>query len=112
MDYVWRVLVLVPATSPISLAIFLVAALISSGFFRSAGSGIGLYFYSAVTALIIVPYILFVLYVFLMAAPLWTFSEAVGMMTVSLLISPLGLGWLVGMALGGTVRAVRKPRED
>ncbi len=111
MEYVWKVLLLAPATSPFSLVIFVVTVLISSGFFRHAGSGFGLYVYAAVTALIVVPYILFVLYVFLMAAPLWTFSEGVAMLSLSLLVSPLGAGWLIGMVMGGAVRAVRAPRE-
>jgi hypothetical protein len=110
MQYVFNVLVLGPATSLFSLAIFIVTVLISSGFFRHAGSGFGLYFYAAVTALIVVPYILFVIYVFLMAAPVWTFSEGVAMLALSLLLTPLGAGWLVGMAIGGAVRAARGAR--
>ncbi len=112
MDYVFNVLVLAPATSPFSLAIFIVTALISSGFFRHAGSGIGLYFYAALTALIVVPYTLFVIYVFLMAAPVRTFSEGVAMLSLSLLLTPLGAGWLIGMAIGGAVRAGRRTREQ
>jgi hypothetical protein len=112
MEYVWKVLVLAPATTPISRGIFFVVLLVSSGFFRHAGSGIGLYIYAILTALIVVPYILFVIYVFLMAAPVWTFSEAVGMLMVSIVLSPLGAGWIIGMAIGGTVRAIRAPREE
>jgi hypothetical protein len=112
MHYVFNVLVLGPATTPFSLVLFFVAALVSSGFFRHCGHGIGLYFYAALTALIVVPFILFVLYVFLMAAPLWTFSEGMGMLLISLVITPLGAGWLIGMALGGAVRAARKAPQD
>ncbi len=89
-----------------SLAIFIGTVLISSGFFRYSGSGFGLYLYATLTALIVVPYLLFVIYVFLMAAPLWTFSEGVTMLILSLLLTPLGVGWLIGMAIGGVRRPV------
>jgi uncharacterized membrane protein len=111
MDYVFNALVLIPATTPLSIVIFILSALISSGFFRFAGSGIGLYVYAAVTALIVVPFILFVLYAFLMAAPLWTFSDAVSVVGPSILITPLGAGWLIGMAIGGIRRPARTVEE-
>ena len=112
MEYIPNILLVGPATRPFSLGVFVVSLAISSFWFRRVDwvEGIGIYLYAIVTALIVVPFLLFVGYLFYTAPLLGTFSHGVLMLSLSLLMTPLTAGWLFGFLYGGVLRwARRKP---
>lgn len=114
MEYIPNILVLAPMHHPLSIAIFVAAVAISSFWYRRVGSpaGVGLYAYAVITALIVAPYLLFVAFVFYSAPVLGSFSYGVGALALSVLMTPLAVGWLAGLVMGSLLRLARRGREQ